>query len=191
MLLDITDYLLHEEHSNHRRTELYNILDLAGSVWRVGDPGDHLERRVPMELTQTYQAAITADDLISEHLTSAWQAAWGRNPNASEAYQEAVKAIEAALIPIVAPKHPKPTLGTVITVLQAKPGKWRSRFGSEMMIESLTSFTNELWKGHSRHTGMEPDTLEEARDAVTIAVAIVSLVRREFLEPATNNPTER
>ena len=184
MLLDITDYLLHEEHSNHRRTELYNILDLAGSVWRVGDPGDHLERRVPMELTQTYQAATTADDLISEHLASAWRAAWGRNTNASEAYQEAVKALEAALAPIVAPKHPKPTLGTIISNLHAKPGKWRSRFGSETMIESLTCFTNELWKGHSRHTGMESDTLEEAQDAVTIAVAIVALVRRGFLECA-------
>ena len=50
---------------------------------------------------------------------------YGRNPNPSHAYREAIRAVEAAAIPVVSPKHAKATLGTVIGDMKSTPDKWK------------------------------------------------------------------
>ena len=50
----------------------------------------------------------------AQHLRDAWQKAWGRSPDASAAYTNAVRAVEAAYAPIVSPKNGQATLGSII-----------------------------------------------------------------------------
>ncbi len=165
-------------------SELESILFEGRSALAVGEPPDHLIERLPRELVEEFEGAIAKDDEISGYLRKAWSAAWRRdNPSAKEAYDAAVKALEAILAPIVIPNESKPTLGKIIGELGAKHnnGKWTTRFRQDETVQTLKALLDELWKSDSRHAGMPPNSLEQAQDAVTIAVAVVALVRRGFL----------
>ena len=196
-LLDIADWILHPENRHERTTDyarsgfgracdaLEDVLFRAGSAWQVADPPVQLVRRVPKELETEFQQATTQNDPVSEHLQNAWDAAWRRDdPSAVEAYDGAIKAVEGALIPIVIPNDPTATLGKVLAALRAKPAKWDTRFRGEETVKALTALLDELWKTHGRHAQMSPNSLEQSQDAVTVAVAVVALVRRGFIAPS-------
>lgn len=202
LLLDIVDWILHPENRSAKGArgafasfakaciELEEVLYRGGSAWQVADPPHHLMRRVPAELLLEYQRATNHDDPVSEHLRDAWSAAWRHgDPSVVVAYDGAVKAIEGALIPIVIPNDPTATLGKVLTALRAKPAKWSTRFRGESTVSALTAVLDALWKTHARHAQVSPNSLDQAQDAVTIAVAIVALAERGFIAPtATPQP---
>ena len=196
LLLDIADWILHPENRSAKSTrgafagfakacvELEEVLFRGGSTWQVADPPHRLMRRVPEELLLEYQRATSHRDPVSEHLRDAWNAAWRHgNPSVVVAYDGAVKAIEGALIPIVIPNDPTATLGKVLTALRAKPAKWSTRFRGEGTVSALTALLDELWKTHARHAQVSPNSLDQAQDAVTVAVAIVALAQRGFIAP--------
>jgi hypothetical protein len=198
-LLDIVDWILHPENRQRMASEydrsqydiacnrLEDVLFRSGSAWQVDDPPNQLIKRIPKELDTEFQQATIQNDPISEHLRDAWDAAWRHDdPSEVEAYNSAVKALEASLAPIVIPKSSTATLGTIISALKSKPKKWDTRFRGEETVQALSGMLEELWKTNSRHAGMPPNSLEEAQDAVTIAVAVVALVRRGFVKPTTN-----
>ena len=114
--LDVIDYRLR----HYRRTvlslpiheSLDEWLDRGGSAWRATERG--LERRVDETLRATAESIFEAGDRPAYYLKDAWQKAWGRNPDESGAYREAVRAVEAAYAPIVSPKSERATLGTII-----------------------------------------------------------------------------
>ena len=217
LLLDMVDWLLHDEYSklgtrrhpfsddfdpnreerfSESLEELEYMLLHGGTWWTIANPPDRLLRRVPIELESIYARATEEEDPTSDSLRSAWIAAWRRDdPSPVEAYDGAVKAIESILVPIVIPKHPMPTLGRVSDALKAKPDKWDTRFRGAETVTALADMLDELWKSHGRHGGMPTNDLEQARDAVTIAVAVVAMVRRGFLtlvddpQPPNNRPT--
>ena len=165
--------------------DLENILFHGKSAYTVGNPPNHLTKRVPRELVDEFKRTTSTDDAVSAHLRDAWIAAWRLNdPNVVEAYDQAVKALEGVLQPVVSPANRRSTLGTIIRDLRAKPDKWDTRFRGIETVEALTAMLDELWKTQVRHHKVEylENTLEEAQDAVTIAVAVVSLCRRGFLE---------
>ena len=187
-LLDMVDWLLQftdwRYYKNDIQRHLEQMLDEGGSAWRVAPDGKSLiERTLEVESTAVKFAA-QGDDQIAADINTAWNAAWRREePSAVEAYAAAVNAIEGVLAPIVAPKHTRPTLGTIISDLRNKPEKWDTRFRSAETVEALTAMLDELWRSQHRHGGAGvPNTLDEARDAVSIAVAVVGLCRRGFLE---------
>lgn len=218
VLLDMADWILHEDYKDSKSyiaslsvlvdslsrlrddnpiDDLKSLFLDARSAWRVAEPPDHLELRVTVELEEEFKAATIADDETSEHLTDAWGAAWRRsNPSAKEAYDAAVKALEATLAPIVIPNEAEPTLGKILGEIRAKHtrGRWGTRLRGQETVDALQGLLDELWQTHSRHALMPPNNLEQAQDAVTIAVAIVSLVRRGFLtrvddsNPQTTDP---
>ena len=185
MLLNIADYLLASElASEEDAAALRGFLRDSGSVWEVDEEGRELTRRVPPEQREAYQAAIAPGDAASRHLQDAWRAAWSRRePSARDAYDGAVKALESALKPIVSPKNDRTSLGTIVRDLRKKPAKWDTRFGGEQTVETLVALLRELWSTQDRHGEEEyrTNTLEEAQDAVTIAIAVVGIVRRGFL----------
>ena len=185
MLLNIADYLLASElASKTDASALRGFLRDSGSVWEVDEEGRELTRRAPPEQHEAYQAAIAPGDAPSRHLQDAWRAAWShREPSARDAYDGAVKALESILTPVVSPDHPRPTLGTIIGHLRQGSANWDTRFGGEQTVETLTALLDELWSTQDRHGEEEyrTNTLEEAQDAVTIAIAAVGLVRRGFL----------
>ena len=186
-LLNMADWLLQTiEFSDQERSHaerLEQMLDEGGSAWRVAPDGKSLnERTLDAERTAVALAA-QGDDQIAADINAAWNAAWRREePSAVEAYTAAVKAIEGVLAPIVIPDDPIPSLGKMIPALRDKPEKWDTRFRGVETVEALTAMLNEVWRSQHRHGGGVPNTLDEARDAVSIAVAVVGLCRRGFLE---------
>ena len=164
--------------------ELESILFQGRSTLAVGDPPNHLTERLPVELVKEFEGAISKDDATSAYLREAWNAAWRHGyPSSKEAYDAAVKALEAALAPIVIPNESQRTLGKIIGTLRAgdNRGNWDTRFRGTETVQALTMMLDELWQTDSRHAGMPSNSLEQAQDAVTIAVAVVALVRRGFL----------
>ena len=186
MMLDIADWLVAEGNLEPNRiTELEQLLSDAGSAYMVDRAESTLRRRLLREEEEEMRIALAMGDATATHLRQARTAAWRRDdPSAVEAFDGAVKAIESILAPIVIPKHPTPTLGKVIQALQQRPEKWDTRFRGEETVTALTAMLDELWRSQVRHHKSEylENTLEEAQDAVTIAVAVVGLCRRGFLE---------
>ena len=185
MLLNIADYLLASELASEADVAaLRGFLRDSGSAWEVDEEGRELTRRAPPEQHEAYQAAIAPGDAASRHLQDAWRAAWSHHePSARDAYDGAVKALESVLKPIVSPTNNRTTLGTIVRDLRKKPAKWDTRFGGEQTVETLVALLRELWSTQDRHGEEEyrTNTLEEAQDAVMIAIAVVGIVRRGFL----------
>jgi hypothetical protein len=63
---------------------------------------------------------VTVQDLTSAELAEAWARAYGRNPDPSDAWDHAIKAVETVLISVVVPEVNKATLGRVIERLVDK-----------------------------------------------------------------------
>ena len=183
MILNITHWLVTEaELPWQPLRELDQILSDGGSAWTADLGTRTLRRRMTRVEEESFRAAVAPADEAAEHLKEAWDAAWRRtDPSAVEAYSAAVKGIEDILTPIVIPKNSEPTLGKIISALKDKPEKWHTRLRGAETVAALIGMLDEIWKTDSRHAGMPPNSLEQAQDAVTIAVAVVALVRRGFL----------
>ena len=189
LLLDMVDGLLQLGEFNGRDDPeivwLEQMLDAGGSAWRVAPDGKSLIQRTLDAEHAAVKLAAQGDDQIAADIHTAWSAAWRREePSAVEAYAAAVKAVEGVLAPIVTPDDPMPSLGKIIPALRDKPEKWDTRFRSVETVEALADMLDEVWRSQHRHGGGAelPNTLDEARDAVSIAVAVVGLCRRGFLE---------
>ena len=188
LLLDVVDWLLRFANfwgcNDPHVAPLEQMLDEGGSAWRVAPDGKSLIERTLEVESAAVKLAAQGDDQIAADIDTAWNAAWRREePSAVEAYAAAVKAIEGVLAPIATPDDPKPSLGKIIPALRDKPEKWDTRFRGVETVEALTAMLDEVWRSQHRHGGAGvPNTLDEARDAVSIAVAVVGLCRRGFLE---------
>lgn len=189
LLLDMVDGLLRLGEFNGRDDPeivwLEQMLDAGGSAWRVAPDGKSLIQRTLDAEHAAVELAAQGDDQIAADINTAWSAAWRREePSAVEAYAAAVKAVEGVLAPIVTPDDPTPSLGKMIPALRDKPEKWDTRFRGVETVEALADMLDEVWRSQHRHGGGAelPNTLDEARDAVSIAVAVVGLCRRGFLE---------
>jgi hypothetical protein len=89
---------------------LNGLLASGGSAYRYRK--GRLERRVDDTAVAAFErVAATANDEASMHLRRAWTAIYGRDPEPSLAYGEAVRAVEAVACPMFLPKDPRPTLG--------------------------------------------------------------------------------
>ena len=194
MLLNIVHWIISETDLGWRDPHgLNQILLNGGSAWIADYEAKTLRRRLSREEEESLRTSLEPGDATATHLRDAWTAAWRRDdPSAVEAFDSAVKAIESILAPIVIPKHPTPTLGKIIAALRDKPDKWDTRFRGIETVEALTAMLDELWKTQVRHHKAEylENTLEEAQDAVTLAVAVVSLCRRGFLERLSDYTAE-
>jgi len=75
--------------------ELERTLLESGSIWKVarvnGRVECYLERRTDSGANAAIGTVTAAGGRETEHLAEAWRLAYGREPNASEAYREAVK----------------------------------------------------------------------------------------------------
>jgi hypothetical protein len=170
------------------------MLDCGGSAWTATDSG--LQRRVDPTARGAFDAASQPVDVASEELTHAWRRAYDREPDASDAWDHAIKAVEAILIPIVVPNQAKPTLGHVVNHLHSQGHLWQLSLlesNEDYSVEPLVAMLRLLWPNPDRHGSPEhrrPPTLVEARAVVHLAVTIVQWGRDgQILKKSAATPT--
>ena len=174
---------------------LKRSLEIGGSSWRVDIPAARLTQGASDGEREMYAIAVKLDDPISGHLRKGWAAAWGVKPDGDVAYDKAVKALEATFRPTVTPRDPVSTLSQIASVLSDKPPKWQARFvgkrdgandgrPAEAGVDLASRIMRTIFQGHHRHGDSDSyveNTVDEGRDAITLAVALVALQRRGFL----------
>ncbi|MEU5963882.1 hypothetical protein ABZ777_21990 [Micromonospora parva] len=179
--LDAIDAALYmARHADAER--LAQILEDGGSVWTIRSDRKGLERRVDPAATQAFEQATNSDDLASVELSQAWSRAFGRDSDASDAWDHSIKAVEAILAPIVVPAQDKPQLGHVLGQLRNQGERWRLVVpGPEQdhSVGPLVTMLRTIWPNPDRHAAGDPRTpsLAEAQTVVHLAVTIVQWAR--------------
>ncbi|MFC9948481.1 hypothetical protein [Streptomyces pratensis] len=165
--------------------ELEDMLTLAGSAYRVNDARTGLELRVDATaqraVVSTLAAARTPQSgSAADHLATAWACAYGRDPDPSKAYSEAIKAVESASQSLVEPNNTKATLGTMLRVIRNSPQRFSTAIpasGGGDDVTLVTDMMQRLWSGQTaRHGSQNPTRLENQREAemaVHLAAALV------------------
>lgn len=181
-MLDLIDAGLHLFKVNvGPRRQLNELLSLSGSVWQVNPTGSCLVRRVDSAAADAFAEASSPHDLASVELSEAWVSAFGRNPNASDAWDHSIKALETVLIPIVIPTKAKATLGDVVGVLNSQGHRWQLGLHGHDGSQSVTPLVTMLrliWPNPDRHGGnVRQPSLDEAQAVVHLAVTIVQWAR--------------
>ncbi|MEU3226808.1 hypothetical protein ABZ695_27110 [Streptomyces sp. NPDC006976] len=186
-LLDVVDEMLRRPEAADpiEVNALAQMLDDAGSAYRVNEHGDGLEERVTPAVRdavrQTIAGAATKPSAGSaaDHLATAWQAAYGRGPDPVRAYGEAIKAVECAAHSTIQPNNAKATLGTMLGEFKNARHKFTAVIPSPAgdPIAPAEAMMRALWDGqtsrHGAQTTTVPETLEAARAGVHLAAALV------------------
>lgn len=185
LALELIDFLLHE--GALPQSLIKTMFEQAGSKWTAVAPGRRggeagLVERVSDGVREAAEAAMALPE-SGALLAEAWHAAFGRNPDPEEAYEKAIKAVEAAGAFVVSPKNSKATLGTMIADMRNQRD-WRlptSVAGREQGHEVVLSMAEALWNGQgSRHggNGYVKPTQEQGEAAVLLAVPLVHYFER-------------
>ena len=200
--LDVIDFLVaYIERYDWKKdsyAELNELLRQAGSLWTVSTDLDPptLTRVIDRASTEVAAAVLAIDDRPSQHLRKAWSDVYGRNPDASDGYREAVRAIEAAAQPVVSPEDKMATLGKMITAMRAKPAKWEvvlNHPDADTQVLHVADMLDLVWKGqHDRHGKADPNApldvdLAEAEAALHAATTLVHWFRSGAVAPRAGN----
>lgn len=173
VLLDMAEAMLELYGWDRGRAgELAALLDSTNSAYAVNDASNGLEFRIAPGVKAAVQSSVdAAGGSAGEHLTAAWNEAYGRNPDPVKSYSESIKAAGT-----VSPDNTRATLSSMIRDVSAKPEKWQF-VGKGSGVTTVLAMMRALWDGQtSRHGGVTPtraETLEEARTALHLAAALV------------------
>lgn len=182
VLLDVLDAVL-KETAGRAAPGLRELLELGGSTWTVSADGTELQQRVPPTYADAAEAAMTPADQASGELREAWAKVYGRDPDPSDAWDHAIKAVEAVIVPIVVPKKAKATLGDVLGELKANPGGFGFVLNSSSQtvgpVETVEAMLRMIWPNPDRHGGAatRAPTLAEAETVVQVALTVVQWCR--------------
>jgi len=131
-------------------------------------------------MKESIDAAKARSDAGSaaDHLATAWQAAYAKEPDAVRAYSDSIKAVEAAAHSVIQPGNARATLGTMIRQMRDHPGDYCLLLPAPgIEVTAVIAMMTVMWQGQtSRHGGQMPtraETTSEARAAVQLAVALV------------------
>jgi hypothetical protein len=186
-LLDAVDAALFfgPDRGKAPRKALANLLEDGGSAYRLTQDQTGLERRVDPAVTQIFRASpevarTSGQTDVAKHLEDAWRQLYGLHPDPSAAYRDAIRAVEAAAIPVVIPTDPRATLGGVLSSLRQGRAKWElaiaAQNGQPASIDPLAAMLALLWEGHrDRHPGgptSAPITQPAAEAAVHLAATL-------------------
>jgi len=158
--------------------ELEQILRDASSVWTASTA-------VPSGLERRSDASMLAREVIEsstragDELRGAWRYAWGRRPNASEAYRGALRAVEYGLGPVVARDGSLPTMADLIAKLRADLAQFEVRPGADDTIpdaQTVLSSLELLQQGMNAglSAGYPYDPLTVTRAQAQAATAVVA-----------------
>lgn len=180
--LQIADYML-AHFPRIAAAELEAVLVRSKSAWTVGvrsgKPG--LVRRVPSGVQVGVDTVIDRAGRAGVRLAKAWEELYGLTANPSEAYRQAILAVEDAAIPVVSPTNSSATLGTVLRQIEDQ-GDWGlpmlRKHSKGAPTDVLLGMMRMLWHGqHDRHGGQPSApgnvSFEEAVVAVGTATTLV------------------
>ena len=180
LLLDCLDLLLNLERGSADRLSM--DLRLGGSVWTVAGDGKSLERRVSDEERAATQAVVEPSDVVANEIATAWASAFGVRPDPSDAWDHAIKALEALLIPVVVPNQTNATLGHVVGAIKTDSSRWTIDLQTNGDLtdgQTLLGLLQLVWANPDRHANANQRTpsLAEAEKIVKVAVLIIGLCR--------------
>lgn len=160
------------------------MLVYGGSAWMATKTG--LQRRVNPTAQEAYHTASRPEDVVSKELRHAWSKAYGRGPDASDAWDHSIKAVEHVLKPVVCPNNAKATLGTIVGDLRSQPQLWKLELpgtNGDFSASRLVAMLELIWPNPDRHGGGTPTvvTLEQAQAVVHLAVTVVQWGRTGVL----------
>lgn len=187
VMLDLIDGTLRIFGRAAAVDRLVRLLDLAGSVWTVSPDHLSLVSVVSDESQTIFNASVSVEDEASGELKVAWANAFGRNGNPSDAWDHAIKAMEALFIPLVVPNQTKPNLGHVLGQLRNQGNLWKMVLpgkDDDNDVAPLASMLEGIWPNIDRHQGTvnnRPPTEPEARAVVTLAATIVQWHREGWV----------
>jgi hypothetical protein len=123
-------------------------------------------------------SARTDAGSASDHLATAWAAAYAIQPDPAKSYSESIKAVEAAAYAIIEPTNGRATLGTTLGHIRSHADDFRLILPAPgTSVVPVIGMMTVLWEGQtSRHGGQHPtraESAEEARAAVHLAVTLV------------------
>jgi hypothetical protein len=178
------------------RDALQQLLDDGRSTYTIAPDGNGLVTRTDpiatAALNESTNAAESRNDAGSaaDHLAAAWNAAYALHPEATRAYSESIKAVEAAAHSVIQPGNSKATLGTMLKEMRDDPGDYCAMIPAPgVAVDPVIGMMSVLWRGQtSRHGGQTPtrsETPEEARAAVQLAVTLVHWFSTGIVKRAT------
>lgn len=179
--LNVVEVLLSEPPFSHTPITLRQLLADSNSQYEVRSDDEGLQERITPGAKEAVQGSIATAGGTSagDHLTEAWNNAYGLNLDPVKSYSEAIKAVESAAAPLISPSNLKATLGTIRGEIKANPSKWTFVLPSVSVpsTEVVVGMISMLWEGQtSRHGGVNPtrpESIEEARAAVHLAATLV------------------
>jgi len=167
-------------------TDLARLLQDSGSAYAIGPDGRSLVVRTDPTAHAAAAAAVAAADPAAHELAQAWVSAFGRNPNAEQAWRHAIRAVEELLVPIIEPRNTKATLGSALASLKRSPERWNIEHPN-ITVNTLTVLLGSVWPDPKRHGGdptQQPATDKDAAAAVYAAVTATSWLRDGLLKRA-------
>ena len=149
--------------------------------YRLDVDNERLVKRVDATVWAAYEKALSANDRASEWIASAWAKTHSRDRDPSGAWEDARKAVEEVLKPIVSPSNAKATISSMIKEIREGEHKWECDLRGSDWESSVLQFARSLevigYPGdhHGGRDGkVEP---EVSRTAVLQAVAVVGWLR--------------
>jgi hypothetical protein len=187
-LLDVMHATLHVLHTGsvvyryppHEEVERH--LAYAHSIWMATERG--LVNRSEPTAQDAFTLASTPADAASAELREAWNNAYDRDGDPSDAWDHAIKAVEAVLITIVVPQQTGAHVGHVVGQLDNFGDKWDVglRFNQtdppknppHNAVQALVGMLRLIYPNPDRHLGSHREpTAEEARIIVQLATTVV------------------
>jgi hypothetical protein len=185
--MEVVDLLpsgLSSTSDRSRLEELDRMQREGGSAWTPVVRGDdcRLERRVDKTVAAAAQRVMDDSGRAGELLSRAWRAIYGRTPDPSSGYRDAVRAVEAAAKLVVSPNNSSATLGTMIHDLEVAPKKWVIRLSTPPgfdKVDALVNMIKLLWKAQFDRHGTPDENVpinvsnDEAETALHLATTLV------------------
>ncbi len=187
--LNLLELILVTNYPSADPTELATILDAGHSAYRLSDDLHGVETRVLPEVKEQVQTVVAAAEAApGEHLTAAWNAAYGRTSDPEKAYGRSIQAVEAAMKPVVSPKDDGTTLTKMILVMRDAPTKWqfalederatvppkaKAADGVQVVVDLMRLLAYGQKQRHGQTDKVELNSEEQARTAVLVAAMLV------------------
>jgi hypothetical protein len=187
LMLNVVDFFVarYLEPDSGQLDQLERILTEAGSAYTVQRQTRPfgLVRRTDPTVELAARSVMAREDAPGRLLARAWNAIYGLHPDPSDGYRHAVRAVEAAAIPVVLPTDSEATLGRVIGAVKSQPHLWQvtltHRDDPQQPVNALVEMMSALWRSqHDRHVDLNPGaplhvSQEEAETALHLAVTLV------------------